>query len=176
MASRKAGLLPGSRTAFRRKAERQAARAVAEPARRVCLQYARSDRSIRKEQIKKAGKTFISPGPVSRSRRAALLSDTVACVPHRVRQYAERREPHSLGLARLQRRLRSRPPENALRIEPPVGTPPRCCRFARDTMPVCRLGHGECFSTRCLLSSPPVQLPPNSGDSKTARLNSTSTV
>ena len=44
----------------------------------------------------------------------------------RVRQHPERREPHPLGVARFQRRLRPRPAARASDVEPALS----CCWFA----------------------------------------------
>ena len=54
-------------------------------------------------------------GRRDRARPAALLPRAGPAVPHRVRRVAGWRQPHPLGVARLQRRLRARPAARALR-------------------------------------------------------------
>ena len=61
-------------------------------------------------------------GRAARRRARPLLPDPRTDPAHRVRQLAERRQPHPLRLARPPQRLRHRPPPRALRAQPP---PPR---------------------------------------------------
>src|SRR3954471_13698961 len=49
-------------------------------------------------------------GGRDRTREETLLPRAGSDVPDRVRQHAERRQPHSLGVARFQRRLWPRSP------------------------------------------------------------------
>ena len=65
----------------------------------------------RKARIREGGRREdrLRVGGSGRSGRAALLPRAGPDVPDRVRQHAEQRQPHPLGVARLRRRFRPRP-------------------------------------------------------------------
>ena len=80
----------------------------------------------RRARLKKAGVekiAFAWAGETEKGQEA-LLPRSGSDVPHRVRQHPERRQPHPLGLARLQWRLRPRPAARASGVQPALTTAP----------------------------------------------------
>ena len=90
--------------------DRAAARAVDEAARRLHRQdggrHRRGSAGARPQGRRREDRLRL--GRRDRARQEALLPRAGTDLPDRVRQHAERRQPHPLGVARFQRRLRAR--------------------------------------------------------------------